>query len=121
MGNRSVSKDRRGEASGRAPTLKRSSRVMPGLRGMPAGMMMTSAPSSAFSRPPSSGPKPTHCQGKQGGAMVSICSSCCACGLVRCVSFFRKLIPVLGELPPSTLDVEIVAEEVQLRPAVQRS
>lgn len=37
-------------------TLKRSSRVMPGLRGMPAGMRMISAPSRAFSRPPSSGP-----------------------------------------------------------------
>lgn len=36
-------------------TLKRSSRVIPGLRGIPAGMITTSAPSRAFLRPSFSG------------------------------------------------------------------
>ena len=35
--------------------LNKSSRVMPGLRGTPAGMTMMSEPFSAFSRPPSAG------------------------------------------------------------------
>lgn len=38
-----------------ALTLKRSSRVIPGLRGIPAGMITTSAPSRAFLRPSLSG------------------------------------------------------------------
>jgi hypothetical protein len=38
-----------------ALTLKRSSRVIPGLRGTPAGMMTISAPSRAFLRPSCSG------------------------------------------------------------------
>lgn len=44
--------------------LKRSSLVMPGLRGTPAGITMISAPSKAFSSPPSgpSGEYPVVCQ-----------------------------------------------------------
>lgn len=36
-----------------ALVLNKSSRVIPGLRGTPAGMTMISAPSNAFSKPPS--------------------------------------------------------------------
>lgn len=53
-------------------TLKRSSRVIPGLRGIPAGMMTSSAPSRAFSRPLFSGAKPTHCVARDGEDARSI-------------------------------------------------